>query len=123
MSVLPFDTLGDAIRKMAERGISQLPVIENGEVVGSLTESVILNRLIERPDSRDVEVREVMGKPFPIVPRTLHLEHLSAYLEEGVGAVLVEPEDGKSYQIITKSDLIGALATTAHGSKQNGKTR
>jgi cystathionine beta-synthase len=122
MSVSPVDTLGDAIRKMAERGISQMPVIENGQVVGSLTESVILNRLIERPDARDVEVREIMGKPFPIVPRTLHLEHLSAYLEEGVGAVLVEPEDGEGFQIITKSDLISALATSGLGSKQNGKT-
>ncbi len=122
MSVSPDDTLGDAIGNMAERGISQMPVIEAGQVVGSLTESVILNRLIENPDARNVKVREVMGKPFPIVPRTLHLEHLSAYLEEGVGAVLVEPEDGKSYQIITKSDLIGALAAKGLGSKQNGKT-
>ncbi len=122
LSVAPDETLGDAIRKMAERGISQMPVIQEGQVVGSLTESVILNRLIENPDARDMAVREVMGKPFPIVPRTLHLEHLSAYLEEGVGAVLVEPDGNESYQIITKSDLIGALATSGPGRKQNGKT-
>ncbi|MEX1055298.1 MAG: pyridoxal-phosphate dependent enzyme [Rhodothermales bacterium] len=122
-SAAPTDTLGEMIRKMAELGISQMPVMSEGEVVGSLTESVILNRLIENPDARSEQVQVVMGKPFPIVPRSLHLEHLSAYLEQGAGAVLVEPDDGKTYQIITKSDLISALATSGLGGKKghNGK--
>lgn len=111
VAVTPTDTLGEAIQYMAERSISQMPVIENGEVVGSLTESVILNRLIEQPDARDEAVREVMRAPFPIVPRSLHLDHLSAYLEQGAGAVLVEPDAEGHYQIITKSDLISALAS------------
>lgn len=123
MSVSPDETLGDAIKKMAERGISQMPVMDSNELVGSLTESVILNRLIENPESRDEKVRDVMGKPFPIVPRSLHLEHLSAYLEQGSGAVLVEPGDGQNYQIITKSDLISALATSGLGRKHNGKSQ
>ncbi len=110
LAVSPSDTLGAAIRRMSEHGISQMPVLEGEAVVGSLTETVILNRLIQQPDARDAEVREVMGEPFPIVPRTLHLEHLSAYLEQGAGAVLVEPDAGGTYQIITKSDLISALA-------------
>ena len=122
-SVSPEETLGDAIKKMAERGISQMPVMDQGEIVGSLTESVILNRLIENPESRNEKVQDVMGDPFPIVPRSLHLEHLSAYLEQGSGAVLVEPADGQSYQIITKSDLISALATSGLGNKHNGTSK
>ena len=122
LAASPRDTLGEVIKKMAEQGISQMPVMDDGEVVGSLTESVILNRLIENPDARSEKVQAVMGDPFPIVPRSLHLEHLSAYLEQGAGAVLVEPEDGKTYQIITKSDLISALASSGPGKKgQNGK--
>lgn len=122
MAASPDDTLGEVIRMMADKGISQMPVTQEGEVVGSLTESVILNRLIESPDARDQPVREIMGTPFPIVPRSLHLEHLSVYLEQGAGAVLVEPEDGQTLQIITKSDLISALATSGLGNKkgQNG---
>src|SRR5690606_395219 len=106
LSATPDDTLGEIIKLMAEQGSSQIPVFEGDRVVGSLTESVILNRFIENPDTRDQAVRDVMGEPFPIVPRTLHLEHLSAYLEQGAGAVLVEPADGKTFEIITKSDLI-----------------
>jgi cystathionine beta-synthase len=61
-----------------------------------------------------------MQDPFPIVPRSLHLDHLSTYLEQGAGAVLVEPEAGKTYEIITKSDLISALASA--GRNGNGRT-
>lgn len=110
IAVAPTDTLGEAIGRMAESGISQLPVIEDGKVVGSLTETIILNRLIEQPSAREDAVRDVMRDPFPIVPRSLHLDHLSSYLEQGSGAVLVEPVSGHAYEIITKSDLISALA-------------
>jgi cystathionine beta-synthase len=103
------DSLGDAIAVMAEHGISQLPVMQEGAIVGSLTEKGILKRLIEAPNARHDRVREIMGDPFPVVPRSLHLEHLSGYLEKESGAVLVEAADG-TFDIITKSDLISALA-------------
>ncbi len=110
VAVAPSDTLGEAIRRMNDNSISQLPVIEQGAVVGSLTETVILNRLIEEPSARDEAVRGVMSEPFPIVSRSLHLDHVSTYLEQGAGAVLVELGSDGGFQIITKSDLISALA-------------
>ncbi|HEX7069548.1 MAG TPA: pyridoxal-phosphate dependent enzyme [Rhodothermales bacterium] len=119
VSVSASDTLGTAIERMNRDGISQLPVIDGDEIVGSLTETVILNRLIEQPNAREAPVRDVMDKPFPVVPRSLHLDHLSAYLEEGPGAVLVEAEDSTGFDIITKSDLISALAYEGrNGGKQ-----
>jgi cystathionine beta-synthase len=105
----PEDALGDVIETMTAEGISQMPVLdENGEVVGSVTETRILNHLIERPESREAPVRHIMGTPFPVVPASLHLEHLSAYLEQDAGAVLVD--HGDEYSVLTKSDLISALA-------------
>jgi cystathionine beta-synthase len=100
---------------MMAHGISQLPVLEADEAVGSLTEKDILAHLIRHPEARDQAVRTVMGAPFPVVPRTLPLEQLSDYLEQGTGAVLVEAED-HTFQIITRTDLIGALAS----SRRNG---
>jgi cystathionine beta-synthase len=108
-------TLAEAIDRMMAHGISQLPVLEAGEAVGSLTEKDILAHLIRHPEARDQAVRTVMGAPFPVVPRTLPLEQLSDYLEQGTGAVLVEAED-HTFQIITRTDLIGALAS----SRRNG---
>lgn len=103
-------TLGEAIAQLIDRGISQMPVIEEEEVVGSLTERSILNKLMQDPEAREQPVHKVMGKPLPVVPRGIHADHLSSYLEQDVGAVLVHTASGEGYDIITKSDLISVLA-------------
>ena len=105
----PDSTLASAIQSMSEHGISQMPVFDGGEPVGSLSERDILARLIAYPEAREQPVREAMGAPFPVVPPSLHLDHLSAYLEQGAGAVLVHDEAG-GYGILTRTDLITALA-------------
>lgn len=116
IAATPDDEIGGVIDRMTDEGISQMPVIDaESEVVGSVTETRILNRLIEDPETRNDPVRSIMGTPFPVVPSSLHLEHLSAYLEQDAGAVLVDhgPENG--YSVLTKSDLISALAEVGNG--------
>jgi cystathionine beta-synthase len=116
IAATPDDEIGAVIDRMTDEGISQMPVIDaEGEVVGSVTETRILNRLIEDPETRNDPVQTIMGTPFPVVPASLHLEHLSAYLEQDAGAVLVDhgPENG--YSVLTKSDLISALAEVGNG--------
>ncbi len=112
------DTLGDAIAVMSEHGVSQIPVMDGASVVGSLTEKGILKRLIATPEARNEQVAGSMSEPFPIIPSSLHLEHLSAYLEQDMGAVLVQRTDG-SYDIITKSDLISALANIGRSNTES----
>jgi cystathionine beta-synthase len=102
--------VGKAIELMAQNGISQMPVSDGRDVVGSLTESDILSRLISEPESKQKPVREVMSKPFPVVPRTMPVDQLSSYLNGDLGAVLVRSDDDdQGYDIITKTDLISAL--------------
>ena len=112
IGVTPDDTLAAAIETMTAHGISQVPVLENGEVVGSLNERGVLNRLIEAPDARDEAVREVMGAPLPIVEAGVHLDDLTATLDGEAGAVLVraDGDDPTAFDILTRSDLISALA-------------
>ena len=112
VTVGPDDTLGDAIDRMTEFGISQIPVMNGASVVGSLTETSILNRLIAAPEARNEHVVETMGEPFPVVMSSLNIEDLSSYLDKAAGAVLVKRPEDESYEIITKSDLIRALAST-----------
>lgn len=104
----PSDTLGDAIDRMVSGGISQIPVMDGQEVVGSLTESVVLGRLVRDPDARNHAVSENMGPPFPVVEADMPLEGLTRLLSEAPGAVLMRIE--QDFQIITKSDLIEALS-------------
>jgi len=108
ISASPGDTIGAVIERMTEQSISQVPVVDGDDVVGSVTESRILNSLVENPSARDEPVSTIMGEPFPVVPASLHLDHLTSYLEGDTGAVLVERDAG--YTVVTKSDLISALA-------------
>jgi cystathionine beta-synthase len=119
VSVAPTDTVGHAIDQMAKLSISQLPVMDEGEVVGSLTESGILSRLILSPTARDEQVASVMGAPLSVVARTLNLEHLATILDSGVGAVLVEGTERGHYDILTKSDVIAALARLSRNGRRN----
>ena len=118
VAVSPETTLGDAIQAMMSRGISQLPVLDGAEIVGSLSERGVLGRLIDEPGASARPVREVMDGPLAVVSRTVHIDRLTAYLDGDAGAVLVrdqaggdgEPAPDAAFHIITRSDLISALA-------------
>jgi len=118
VAVSPDITLGEAIQAMMGRGISQMPVLDGREIVGSLSERGVLGHLIDEPGASARPVREVMGPPLAVVPRTIHLDRLTAYLDGDAGAVLVhdapggdgEPASETAFHIITRSDLISALA-------------
>ncbi|MCZ6704376.1 MAG: pyridoxal-phosphate dependent enzyme [Bacteroidetes bacterium] len=110
VSISPREVLGVAADMMMEHGISQLPVTEDGEVVGSITESDVLNHLIDNPEARNETVATAMGEPPPIVPQSMHLQQLVERLDSPPGAVLVEREAMNEFDIITKIDLIGILS-------------
>ncbi|NNF03285.1 MAG: pyridoxal-phosphate dependent enzyme [Rhodothermales bacterium] len=115
VAVEPSATLGEAIDRMVELGISQVPVVDpsDGTIVGSLTESDILNRLVSDAAARNNPVADVMGEPMPVVQPDCAIEDLSAQLGRKPGAVLVAGPD-HDYSIITKSDLIAALAAPSN---------
>ncbi len=108
ISVPADSTLDDAITLMGQHAISQVPVIEEDEVVGSLIEQDILRCLIGDRDARAHLVRDVMGPPFPIVEGTSPVQEFAGGLGGDCPAVLVRQSDGE-LSILTRSDLIGTL--------------
>ncbi|MEM1043049.1 MAG: pyridoxal-phosphate dependent enzyme [Bacteroidota bacterium] len=110
VAVSPSHTLAEAVARMTEHGISQLPVMEDGAVVGSLTEKRILGLLVDDPAARDQAAGEVMEAPLPTVAAHVSVEDLSAALNAAPGAVLVHTPGADRLDIITRSDLISALA-------------
>ncbi len=103
--VTPEETVSRAISIMEERGISQLPVMTGGRVVGSVTEEGLLRRFSSL--SPELKVGEVMEEAFPILPADASLSLLREMLFL-YPAVLIQ-ERGKIVGIVTKSDLLKGI--------------
>ncbi|MBI3027344.1 CBS domain-containing protein [Candidatus Woesearchaeota archaeon] len=94
----------EAIGKMKKFGISQLPVIDDGKLIGFVSESTILDALI---NSKGKTVKDVMQEAPPIVSKTTSIQLVSSLLKH-YPMVLVS-EEGRLIGLITKSDLLGKL--------------
>ena len=108
LTVASHQTVGEAVQMLHSRSISQLPVTEKDEFVGSLTDSKILRQLIENPDLRNKPVSEVMDPPFQFVAMDNTLDVLSSLMNQEHKALLVRDENDQVH-IITQHDLLMAV--------------
>ncbi len=97
------DSIKKAASKMKMKGISQLPVMKNGAIVGAISEKDIAYAIAEKPGAR--LVKEIMGRPLPIVDENSNIEMLTSILEH-MPAVLVA-RNGKITGIVSRADLLG----------------
>jgi cystathionine beta-synthase len=107
-------TVESAVNLMREHDISQVPVIEGGEVVGSMSEARILDILVSNPNAKSKPVAEYMEKPFPVVSEDASVTEVANRMDRETPAILVKLKSG--FDIITKSDLIFFL-TKQDGAK------
>lgn len=105
ISVHPEDKAEDAIRLLKEYGVSQIPVIEDGKVVGGLRELTLARLLHSRVDPRLVPVREIMARPLPTVDETVDLDEVYRILSAGNSGVIVL-RAGEIVGIVTRIDLV-----------------
>jgi cystathionine beta-synthase len=98
----------EAVTRMKDLNISQLPVMDNGTVVGSVTEHDVLSALMADPEGLHNTVSSIMGKPFEIIDADTPAAKISSLISRKNSAVLVK--DAAGIQIITEYDLIQALA-------------
>ncbi len=110
VAIVPQTPLLEAISLMQAHQISQVPILSDGEVIGSLNENQILKLLMTQPERRDAVASEVMDKPLPVVTEQTLAEHIVKHLDRETPAVLVRRMDG-SFGIITKSDLIATITS------------
>jgi cystathionine beta-synthase len=105
----PFQTVFHALRVMQAQDISQLPVFEEKELIGTIYEDQILNLALQGKDLRKLVIREVMSKPLPIVPKDAPVDRITHLLSNESPAVFVDLGNSH-YEILTKYDLMGTIA-------------
>lgn len=102
VTIHPEDTVGSALRTMSEYRISGLPVVENDQLVGILT-----NRDVRFVTDNDLRVREVMtSRKLVTVPVGTTLEQAKAHLHENrIEKLLVVDDKGRLRGLLTIKDI------------------
>ena len=111
VSVAPAAAVRQALNLMTTYGVSQIPVVENGESVGGLIEGTLMTRALSQPSLLDRPVREVMEQPFPEVDAGAPADRVGAMLTRESPATLVR-KDGKLIGIVSRYDVLQQLIGT-----------
>jgi cystathionine beta-synthase len=107
--------VGAAIDLMQRYSISQLPVIRDGEVesladvIGSLQDRDLLDRVFKNPNALHEDVAAAMQPPLAAIDAGDPLDEVFSTLTGRTNAVVVAKE-GKPVGVLTRTDLLEYLA-------------
>jgi cystathionine beta-synthase len=104
------DTVAHAAQVMSERGISQLPVMSESRMIGSVDESHLYAELVKNPGIRTQPIETIMQGAFPYVDISSGIDSLAQMLTPERPAVLVRDFKTDETYIITRSDVMKALS-------------
>jgi cystathionine beta-synthase len=105
VSVSVTDSVADAVELLRRYGISQTPVMEEGRMVGSLTEDLLLRRLASGEPLTSLAVKQIQGPPFPQLEADAPARDAYTLFSSGQSAVAVMNNQVLE-GIVTKSDLL-----------------
>ncbi len=111
------DRMTEVIGMMKARGISQAPVLHEGELIGIVREVDLLNHLLMAPHSHsaDETISEIVQRHVRTVPPDTSLDVVMGIFVRGDDVVLVVPPHdyagGGVLGILTKIDVLDYIAT------------
>ena len=102
--------LSDALKLLRKHNVSRLPVTNNKQLVGIISERDIANKLgsskYESMPASRLHISSVMVKDVITVPQTMQLDEVAKImLDKGIGSVPVMDED-KMVGIVSKADFV-----------------
>jgi len=115
VTIAAHQKVGEAIDVMQQYSISQLPVVRDGtvgslaDVIGSLQDRDLLDRVFKNPDALHEDVAAAMQPPLAAVDADQTLDEVFSTLTGRTNAVVVA-ESGKPVGVLTRSDLLEFLA-------------
>jgi cystathionine beta-synthase len=115
VTVESHEKIGFAIELMQRYSISQLPVVRNepadslADLVGSLHERGLLDRVFRNPDALGEDVAAAMQPPLAAVDSDETIDEVFARFTDGSPAVVVA-RAGRPAGMLTRSDLLEYLA-------------
>jgi len=109
ISINSTHTVSEAVKLMRKYEIEHIPVIDDQNIVGSISENGLFQKLFSNPEIKETEVKYVLENSYPLVDFNTPVEKISALINKENGAILSKDESGMIH-IITKYDILQALA-------------
>jgi cystathionine beta-synthase len=110
ITIEPTQSVAEAVELMKKYDIEHIPVVNPaGTLVGSISETGLFQRVFNNPEIKSERIDNVMDNLFPVVTFDTPVEKLGTLINKESGAVLAKDESG-NYQIVTKYDVLQALA-------------
>jgi cystathionine beta-synthase len=104
------DTVSRAVQLMTEHDYSQVPVTDDGRIVGSVNETRLYAAFVNDPGVKNRPISEVMLPAFPFVDISTGIEDLATMITPDTPAVLVRDFKSQDTFIITRWDVMHALS-------------
>lgn len=108
LTVLPSHTVTEAVAVMKKYNVENLPVMDDHNIIGSISESGLFNKILNGLDLKNTTVQEIIEPSYPLVQFDTLVEKLSSLINKENGAVMAKDDLG-AYHIVTKYDIIEAL--------------
>ncbi|RZO52806.1 MAG: CBS domain-containing protein, partial [Sandaracinaceae bacterium] len=105
------DRVRDVVGRMKAHGISQLPILSDGKLIGAVAEVDLLRYLVSGESSLDGAVGPLVEKEYATVSPDTRIERLQSLLSDVRMAIVLD--SGRIVGVVTKIDLIDYLARRA----------
>ena len=106
ITLSPEQSVGEAVDRMKQLHIENIPVLKDGQLIGAVSESGLFNSMLTGgTDIRLKKISEVIEPPYPIVAFDTPVERISSLISKENGAVLGKDESG-NFHIVTKYDVL-----------------
>ena len=109
MTLQTTHTVAEAVDMMRKYDIEHIPVMSGAELVGSISESGLFQKVFSNPDIKTATVGSAIEAPYPIVSFDTTVERIGGMITKDNGAVLAKDESGDLH-IVTKYDVIQSMA-------------
>lgn len=114
ITINALESVQKAIDLMKNNAISQLPVLKDNKIIGSIRESTLINRFSKSKNTETFfssSVYNIMDEPFITVEPNITVDAVVDLLLKGNPAIIVL-EQKKIIGIITKIDVLSPLKFT-----------
>jgi cystathionine beta-synthase len=103
------NTVAEAMEMMKKYDIEQIPVMQQSDMKGSITQNGLFKKLMEDAELKGKKISDVLEPAMPLVSMDTRVDRLTQFINKDNGGVLAKDESG-DFHILTKYDIINAFS-------------